>query len=264
MSNLVEVLKDTLLRCNTDAVLMDSIAKTKSAQRVYLENESIEHAPFSSNSFSTQIIVSTKRSFEAAESYCKASEKVAVLNFANSFNPGGGVLLGARAQEESLCRISTLYPALIDETVFSAFYGRHRNKLDNFKANDDIIYSPHITVFKDDNSLELLKKEDWYTLNVITCAAPDLNDGTIRKEELRELFTKRWRRILEVAQVNDCTVVILGAFGCGAFRNPSDLVANSAKAVLSEFQGSFKTVEFAVACQNDWTNYNIFKNVLNS
>ena len=46
--------------------------------------------------------------FEAAS----GMERTLVMNFANAHRPGGGFLNGARAQEESLCRCSTLYKSI--------------------------------------------------------------------------------------------------------------------------------------------------------
>ena len=42
----------------------------------------------------------------------KGKDEILVLNFANPVNPGGGVRRGARAQEEDLCRRSTLLTSL--------------------------------------------------------------------------------------------------------------------------------------------------------
>ena len=44
-------------------------------------------------------------------------EEILVLNFANPVNPGGGVRRGARAQEEDLCRKSSLLLSLESETA---------------------------------------------------------------------------------------------------------------------------------------------------
>lgn len=62
-------------------------------------------------------------------------------------------------------------------------------------------------------------------MNIITCAAPNLRlerDGPtsvqISSKELFSLHAKRMRRILSVAASKGNEVVILGAFGYGAFK----------------------------------------------
>jgi uncharacterized protein (TIGR02452 family) len=71
------------------------------------------------------IEVSPEDSFVAAQSLTCEAEPVAkpplVLNFANPYEPGGGVKRGARAQEEDLCRRSTFYLAL-ESTRAKAYY----------------------------------------------------------------------------------------------------------------------------------------------
>lgn len=85
-------------------------------------------------------------------------EKVAVLNFANSFNAGGGVVYGARAQEECLCWISTLYDSLISQEMQIKFYKTHCAN-GNDLATDDIIYTPNVFVFKTDTDEPELRPE---------------------------------------------------------------------------------------------------------
>ena len=81
-----------------------------------------------------EIIVSKKRSYEAAAGY--PGERVCVHNFASATNPGGGVTKGSSAQEECLCRCSTLYFCLNTKEMWAGFYSPHRYAQDPIH-NDD-------------------------------------------------------------------------------------------------------------------------------
>ena len=83
-------------------------------------------------------IVSGKLSLEAAVSYAKQGKKVCVLNFASATNPGGGVVSGSSAQEECICRCTTLYPCLDTDQMWNVFYKPHR-KVANYEAFSKII-----------------------------------------------------------------------------------------------------------------------------
>lgn len=256
---LVEVFKDTKKLYSTDEALKASVEFTKANQKLYLEKDAVDISEIKPG-FETKIVVSKKRSLQAAEAY--KNDTVGVLNFANSFEPGGGVIYGARAQEESLCRLSTLYAALSTDEMREDFYDKHIDD-DDPLATDDVIYSPGVTVFKsDDSEMKLRDKSKWFNVNVLTCAAPDLYDADISDDELFALHVKRWRRFVSVALKNGCTTLILGAFGCGAFKNNPEVVAKAAKKIVNEFNGYFKCIEFAVACKDDWTNFEAFNKEL--
>ena len=265
MEDLSEVFNDTERLYTSDEELIHSVELTQKAQKLYFASDEINLSLSDLKRFEkTKIIVSKKKSFEAAMQHCRQGEKVTVLNFANSLTPGGSVLFGARAQEEDLCRVSTLYAALSDDYMEENFYVRHCKDMDNFLGTDDIIYSPNVKVFKSDINFELLDRKDWFDVDVITCAAPDLSDisGNLSPSKIANLLNRRWRRILTVAAENGCSDLVLGAFGCGVFMNPCEVVAISAKNALEEFDGVFKTVEFAVFCPNELTNYTIFNAIL--
>lgn len=268
----IAVFEDTEKRCNTQETLMQAIALSNKKQRVYHEFEEMEKRSQTKPEKHTTVVISKKRSFEAAAAY--KDKKVCVLNFASATNPGGGVLHGSTAQEECLCRISTLYFNLKEKNIWNHFYGPHRRM--NYAAyNDDCIYTPGVVVFKDDSANpEVLPEKDWYSVNVLTCAAPNLrerpsnamnpNAGTkkvsLTSKELQEIHIKRGRRILEIAKANGNEVVILGAFGCGAFQNPPAVVADAYMKLLEEFDGEFDTIEFAVYCSpKDTANYDVFQ-----
>ena len=85
----------------------------------------------------------------------------------------------------------------------------------------------------------------------------------ISREELQALHEKRMRKILEIAWKKENEVVILGAFGCGAFCNPPSVVAQAMKTVIQEYRMNFETIEFAVYCSMQYdTNYRIFQQIL--
>lgn len=276
----------------------DNVEIFEDTQRLYKSNERlisvIKHSIAGQHCFSgkehswygpgnriyqrpAQIVVSPKRTLKAAAPYAYAGKKVCILNFASATNPGGGVIKGSSAQEEAICRCSTLYPNLKEQYIRNTFYAPHRHARDPLH-NDDCIYTPGVVVFKSDTDYpQLLPEDKWYSVNVLTCAAPNLRerpstemnsgDGDnavhISREELQALHEKRMRRVLEIAWAKENEAVILGAFGCGAFRNPPAVVAQAMKTVVQEYRKKFETIEFAVYCSTQYdTNYRVFQQVL--
>ena len=271
----VQVFEDTKQKCQSDVSLRQAIAQANAAQRLILESDSETWKPPRRYMRPAQVMVSRKRTLEAASAY--VGRKVSVLNFASATNPGGGVTRGSSAQEEAICRCSTLYFSLIEQSMWKGFYTPHRAQRDPLH-NDDCIYTPGVVVIKTDTATpQALPPEDWYTVNVLTCAAPNLrerpsnpmNDGDgarsvqIGKQELRQLHEKRMRRILSIAAAEGNEIMILGAFGCGAFRNPPEIVAEAMRTVIQEYRSFFEAVEFAVYCPpRDDSNYRVFERVL--
>lgn len=271
----VEIFEDTKNLCEKNGRIKESLAKSVKNQKLILEGEHLPVVDKSRFTDNAKVILSTKRTFAAASGYVK--QKVAVHNFASSTNPGGGVTRGSSAQEECLCRCSGLYFCLSVPEMMKGFYYPHRNAKNPIN-NADIIYTPGVTVFKTDTSNpKLLDEKDWYDVEVITCAAPNLrerpsnrfnqNNGDhavkVSDRELLEIHKKRLIRILDVAALNNAEVVILGAFGCGAFQNKPEVVARAAKEVITDYLQVFKTIEFAVYCSpRDDTNFRVFKRVL--
>ncbi|MBR4512490.1 MAG: TIGR02452 family protein [Bacteroidales bacterium] len=267
---LVAVFNDTLQQINSRQELKTIVNQSIASQQYIgtADNIDLPSPPYTEKA---QVIVSRLRSFEAAARY--HGQKVAVLNFASSTSPGGGVETGASAQEECLCRVSTLYPCLKTQAAWNKFYGPHR-AAPNPHHNDDIIYTKDVVVLKDDDYRPL---ETTFRVDVITCAAPNLrekpsnrynlNDGNavhISQKRLLELHLKRATKILSAAAANKAEVLILGAFGCGAFRNDPTVVAAAYQKALPQFLNHFKTIEFAVYCRpEDQRNYEAFSIIRN-
>lgn len=221
------------------------------------------------------VSVSRSRTLEAALLRCREEpgSRVAVLNFASATNPGGGVTLGSSAQEESICRCSTLYPVLCTPELRREFYDFHRGRRD-MRYTDARIYTPGITVMKTDTDWpERMDRQDWRQVDVITCAAPNLrerpynamNPGQgapikLSDAELFEIHKARGKKILQTAAAHGADTLILGAFGCGAFRNPPEVVARAYRELLDGFDGYLRRVEFAVYCSpRDRRNYEAFR-----
>ena len=136
-----------------------------------------------------------------------------------------------------------------------------------------VIYTKDILVFKDDDYQPLTQP---FAVDVITCAAPTLreqasnrynpSDGEhvdVTPEELLALHERRGRQILSSAASNGAQVIILGAFGCGAFRNDPAIVAQAYANILPEYLHYFRTIEFAVYCRpRSPQNYDAFNQTL--
>ena len=261
----LQVFEDTEQAVKTIEKLKLAVENSTVNQKLILESQSIDGEKTEYEKDAT-IVVSQKRSFEAAEVY--KDKKVCVLNF------GGGVTKGSSAQEECLCRTSTLYFSLNTKEMWDGFYGPHR-AMKNPIHNDDIIYTPDVVVFKTDEDRPVRRKEEeWFNVDVISCAAPNLRnmpsnsynsgDGDIpvkpTDEELYQIQFRRFKRILEVASVMKEEVLILVAFGCGAFENNPKVVARAAKDAIEQYRINFEVIEFAVFCTPErCENYEVFR-----
>jgi len=150
------------------------------------------------------------------------SQRVVCLNFASAKNPGGGFLGGSQAQEESLARASGLYACLLQAP---RYYEANR-ACGTCLYTDHVIYSPEVPVIRDDDGVLL---ETPYLVSMIT--APAVNLGALiqnkRSEQSRteETMRRRIARVLSVAVTHGHRVIVLGAWGCGAFRNDPATIA---------------------------------------
>ena len=273
-----EIFRDTERRYTSDPALMRAVQQSTNNQVFIAETEKVV-VPSAYKTENAKVIVSGKRSLEAAEVYARQGKKVCVLNFASATNPGGGVVNGSSAQEECICRCTTLYPCLNTDAMWNAFYKPHR-KAANPLYNNDCIYTPDVCVFKSDTNFpEILPKDEWWNVNILTCAAPNLRERPsnamnphagdkatkITPTELEKLLTKRIRRIFEIAVANGNEVLILGAFGCGAFRNPPEIVAKVFDTVMQNYITYFDTIEYAVYhTEREVANYEAFKRTLHA
>ena len=271
--NLVRIFEDTLHLCEANEVLKKSVEESINNSVLYKGNIYPE-LPIKKFS-ATKISVNKYRTFETVQFYKKKfpDVKVAALNFASATNVGGGVAKGSKAQEESLCRCSTLYPVLNTEYNLKNFYDFHRRKRD-VRYTDSCIYSPNIVIFKSDtDSPQILPEKKWTEADILTCAAPNLrlnpnnfmnpNSGKpikISDDELYKIHLRRAEHIFTIAAHHEVEILILGAFGCGAFQNNPHIVAEAYKNICTKFIGYFKEITFSIYCppQSDSENFLAF------
>ncbi|MFC3995832.1 TIGR02452 family protein [Nocardiopsis sediminis] len=178
-----------------------------------------------------------------------AAADVAALNFASARNPGGGVVNGARAQEESLARSSALYDALVRCPEFYDTHRRERSLL----YTDQVIYAPRVPVFRTDTGRWLA---DPFPVAFLTSAAPNrrMIERNTPEEAHRIPAALRSRAggVLAVAAHHGHTRLVLGAWGCGVFGNhPSEVAGAFAHHLHGAFAGVFEHVVFAVLGDDD-------------
>jgi uncharacterized protein (TIGR02452 family) len=196
---------------------------------------------------STFIAVANETTLVAARRLVEQGLRVVALNFAAATHPGGGFLSGARAQEESLARSSGLYACLVGNPM----YDFHRTLGDSMYTSY-AIYSPDIPVIRTDEGT--LLEEPWLC-SFITAAAVNakkvLEREPSRRPEIRPAMRERVHRVLTMAALHGHDTLVLGAWGCGAFGNDGQEIAELfQEALVDRFSGVFESVVFAIT---DWS-----------
>ena len=188
--------------------------------------------------------------------------KMLVMNFANAKHPGGGYKNGAIAQEESLCRQSTLYASIGSSKAKEMYrYNEHVNAAFD---SEYMLLSPCVEIFR--NS-DMSLREDTLTTAVITLPAPNRRGRAYGKteEELRKVFEDRIRNMLYCAACYGYKTLTLGAWGCGAFGNDPEMVAEAFRKILDDekLKRFFDEIDFAIPDKNS-RNYKVFSAVFAS
>ena len=196
----------------------------------------------------TRIEVRNETTLSAARRLAAEQDaaRVLVLNFASAKNPGGGFRGGSQAQEESLARSSALYASLQTQMEY---YEINRG-CGTALYTDHMILSPRVVVFRDDAGALLTEP---YTVAMLT--SPATNAGAVRDnepanvEKILPTMARRIEKVLAIARREGFTHLVLGAWGCGVFRNDPDSIATLfAQALLEDgaFAHAFEQVAFAV------------------
>ena len=176
----------------------------------------------------------------------------AVLNMASRRNPGGGVTTGAGAQEETLFRRTNLFRSLYQFAPYAEQYGikpsHHQYPLDR---NYGGVYTPNAIYFRESEQKGYALLEKPVCLSFITVAGmnrPDLTDYGMIADHHVEPIKNKIRTIFRIGLVHGHDSLVLGALGCGAFRNPPRHVARLFHEVMDEpeFKDKYRRVIFAI------------------
>lgn len=260
LENNLYAFNDTMEWSESDEQLRASLAYSKDNTQVYLNNET---PCYNSNEVKKQIIsvVNQKTVMMAIEiKKQNPTSRIAILNFANPVNPGGAVTLGYMGQEEELCRCSTLYRVLSDPDICGAYYAHNKALASDF-GDESLIYSEGIRICKSDEEYPVrLENSKHIDVDVITMAAPYCGNSQITAELLYSLHYARAMHLLGIAAAKEAEVLILGAFGCGAFKNDPYIVCKAYKDAISAFPKLFNQIVFAIYCNESTkdNNYSIF------
>lgn len=197
-----------------------------------------------------------------------------VLDFADYLDPGGKFMEGGIVQEESLCHSSNLFNILKSERLAEEFYWPNREefrKSGNFMYSDKGIMIPRVmfrnSLRDDDRSVDA---------DVIVLAAPNYRHKdctkveSISEEEYLSILRSRIETIFKIAYETyseECLIypnmkraLVLGAFGCGEFRNDPKIVAEIMVDCINKgYANLFTEVVFAIP---PGYNYSVFRQVI--
>lgn len=261
-----KVMQETLTAIVRSPELMESMERSLSLMSVFVDGEVPPSAPRYGKD--AKVIVSRKRSAEAAWAY-DGRGRTAILDFASGTNPGGGARSGSNAQEESLCRISTLLP-LLESDRAASYYVRNR-KTSNGMYTDSVIIVPDVTFFRaDDGRMEPLPCSCWMKADVIVLPAPNIRRagmpvGMKGMARYGYILHKRIETVFRAASYAKADSLILGAFGCGVFGNSPGTVAETFRKVQQGYMRHFSSIEYAVYAEDDDDpNLRAFRAVLGS
>lgn len=229
-----------------DVDLSQAMDEAQKATITYLPTDPI--APAGKATSLTSVDVINETSLEGAKALTGLGCHPGVLNFASAKNPGGGYLSGALAQEESLARASGL-ARLLDG---NPMYAENRAKSDPFYT-DHVIFTPKVPVFRTDSGTLLDAP-----MSVSFVTAPAVNAGVVtaraphRTAEIETVMVRRVHRVLGTFAQNGCRAIVLGAWGCGVFRNDPALIARLfVDALAGPFESVFSRVRFSVLDSSD-------------
>jgi len=200
------------------------------------------------------ISISTMTTAEACVHFARnRNNRVCALNFANGQTAGGGYKQGATAQEEDLCRqFPTLYSSLYNAAKQGLYpFGPCTTRSASQPAQySDVLFTAGLALARGgvEDGYPLLQEDQQVEVSMVAAAAPNIrfakevNDPTLIYNTIETIFKAPfvWQE--------DTNVLILGAWGCGAFGgDPRQMAELFVRAIVSDnFGGLYKAIHFAI------------------
>jgi uncharacterized protein (TIGR02452 family) len=209
------------------------------------------------NQEKTEISVVSEDCLDVAKANSLNDKTPFVLDCGNAEDPCGSYGSGALSAEERIARSSAL-SLILDKRLgkqTKQFYPINPKipHSTNVKGDDAFrgIYVPRVPVFREGPSknYELLDEPFYISVGVIAAwnkPPMDLTENRIAAH-YRNITRWRIRSLLNMAYENGHDTLILGALGCGAFRNPPrDIVDLFLEVIEKEYPVCFKKIIFAI------------------
>lgn len=249
-SALIRVYKETRALLEKGRYIDDRMAE---GTVLYSEPFSVADVPAR---FNTVINVKREDSLIVARLLHLKGLNVAVLNMASEAVAGGGCREGIIAQEESMCRRTSLVMSLEKFSTRPPLFDRR------IEPNYGGIFSPHVTVFRSPERTDCVILKDPFNVSFISVPAvnnPALTGPGRMRPELQEIARNKIRTIMRIAISNGCDALVLGAWGCGSYRNPPAQIASLFHEIFDEAEFKNKVAEISFAIledRNSWERTN--------
>lgn len=167
-------------------------------------------------------------------------KRVLALNFANALYAGGAYRLGGNAQEESICRASFLYYTIREE---KEFYSANRKRVSALYT-DGMIFSENVPIIRDDSGALL---DECMTAGFVTCPAVNRRELLPwQRKGANEVMERRIEKIVSFMQSQEPDVMVLGAFGCGAFGNQREAILPFFEKAINKYTNGKSEIIFAI------------------
>ena len=175
-------------------------------------------------------------------------KNIIAMNFASNIHPGGGYTRGSTAQEEDWCRcFPTLYPSL-SSLIVPDIYSKKPKSVYPFDKRDAIV-TPNVKLMRSASTkYKMLDEHDMINTYFVSAAAPNLRHEHYNECLVTATLNTTFIAPIKTFELNtpEDNCLILGAWGCGAFRCDPDIISKTIKTAVEKYGGYYGKIIFAI------------------